>query len=642
MAAQKGNADRKNMVPEPLPSTLSGGNLNVLKKRWEQRQLQSFSLISQPLTKSLSPTISHCHSSSSPLTKPPPSSSPFQPQYESLRTTTHSENHNIEPESQAHSEDKSIPSPESDELMESRGPERQEEWAKTTAPGGSDMENPCVPINSLKMMFERGVSPDKGSREQTNGGNDANNSSNMEQLLGDGSLAESTPLRDRMALYQAAISKQEAANDDVDGFCGTQKENVPPFSVDTSAECEPNVRRAFTSDTNGSGPGNLSATGPKDSPQSKTIKSFHLPLKESCVSCMKTVYPLERLVANQHVYHISCFRCSHCNTNLSLANYASLHNNVYCKPHFSQLFKAKGNYDEGFGHRPHKELWESKESEDASPQSNSLNKPKAQSSPSDQESPSVEDSTLAKVVVLTATMEALGQGSPEKADMPAVTGRLKISWPPRMELEDTPSKSRVTSTTEGVSVTKPIRAKWPPEEETPSSSPEQDRGSPCLRQSSSLKERSLAFSLAAQSSSNQSPPLNDEQMSPEVFSRERQHGGQSSDSCVDTHSSSGEEDLTDQLIIERETKAAAGGKADEEQMEEDWYVLEEELSKKCQSPAEPMAIFCPEVEIVHSSQDVGFWDNEEVKDKEEEQEVLTVEEMIKQNRYYEEEEEEDM
>uniref|UniRef100_A0A668ATX3 LIM domain and actin binding 1 n=1 Tax=Myripristis murdjan TaxID=586833 RepID=A0A668ATX3_9TELE len=76
----------------------------------------------------------------------------------------------------------------------------------------------------------------------------------------------------------------------------------------------------------------------------------------TCIACQKTVYPLERLVADQHIYHKICFRCVHCNTKLSLGNYASLHNNVYCKPHFSQLFKAKGNYDEGFGHRPHKEL----------------------------------------------------------------------------------------------------------------------------------------------------------------------------------------------------------------------------------------------------------------------------------------------
>uniref|UniRef100_A0A7N8WV15 LIM domain and actin-binding protein 1-like n=1 Tax=Mastacembelus armatus TaxID=205130 RepID=A0A7N8WV15_9TELE len=67
---------------------------------------------------------------------------------------------------------------------------------------------------------------------------------------------------------------------------------------------------------------------------------------------------MERLVAHQHVFHKNCFCCVHCNTKLSLGNYASLHGNIYCKPHFNQLFKAKGNYDEGFGHRPHKQLWE--------------------------------------------------------------------------------------------------------------------------------------------------------------------------------------------------------------------------------------------------------------------------------------------
>lgn len=46
------------------------------------------------------------------------------------------------------------------------------------------------------------------------------------------------------------------------------------------------------------------------------VQSFRLPVRETCVSCLKTVYPLERLVANQHVYHSSCFRCSHCNTKL--------------------------------------------------------------------------------------------------------------------------------------------------------------------------------------------------------------------------------------------------------------------------------------------------------------------------------------
>uniref|UniRef100_A0A3B4BGT4 LIM zinc-binding domain-containing protein n=1 Tax=Periophthalmus magnuspinnatus TaxID=409849 RepID=A0A3B4BGT4_9GOBI len=82
--------------------------------------------------------------------------------------------------------------------------------------------------------------------------------------------------------------------------------------------------------------------------------------RETCYACVKTVYPLERLAVLQHVYHKSCFKCCHCSARLSLSNYASLHGNVYCKPHFNQLFKSKGNYDEGFGHRPHKELWEPK------------------------------------------------------------------------------------------------------------------------------------------------------------------------------------------------------------------------------------------------------------------------------------------
>lgn len=46
------------------------------------------------------------------------------------------------------------------------------------------------------------------------------------------------------------------------------------------------------------------------------VQSFHLPVRETCVSCQKTVYPLERLVANQQVFHSSCFRCSHCNSKL--------------------------------------------------------------------------------------------------------------------------------------------------------------------------------------------------------------------------------------------------------------------------------------------------------------------------------------
>uniref|UniRef100_A0A673M145 LIM zinc-binding domain-containing protein n=1 Tax=Sinocyclocheilus rhinocerous TaxID=307959 RepID=A0A673M145_9TELE len=85
---------------------------------------------------------------------------------------------------------------------------------------------------------------------------------------------------------------------------------------------------------------------------------FSLYLQGSESNTMKIIILYLLLISNQQIYHNTCFRCAYCSTKLSLVNYASLHNNVYCKPHFCQLFKAKGNYDEGFGHRPHKELWE--------------------------------------------------------------------------------------------------------------------------------------------------------------------------------------------------------------------------------------------------------------------------------------------
>ncbi|XP_032934914.1 LIM domain-containing protein 2 isoform X1 [Catharus ustulatus] len=94
-------------------------------------------------------------------------------------------------------------------------------------------------------------------------------------------------------------------------------------------------------------------------------KSFSLKaqVKEICTACQKTVYPMERLVADKSVFHSSCFCCKHCHTKLSLGSYAALHGEFYCKPHFQQLFKSKGNYDEGFGRKQHKELWVHKEVE---------------------------------------------------------------------------------------------------------------------------------------------------------------------------------------------------------------------------------------------------------------------------------------
>uniref|UniRef100_A0A8C6TEH2 LIM zinc-binding domain-containing protein n=2 Tax=Neogobius melanostomus TaxID=47308 RepID=A0A8C6TEH2_9GOBI len=101
--------------------------------------------------------------------------------------------------------------------------------------------------------------------------------------------------------------------------------------------------------------GTSSSRGPRAKECSRTSA-----LSELCRACRKRVYPMESLIADKQNFHKSCFRCEHCKGTLSLGNYASLHGRMYCKPHYKQLFKSKGNYDEGFGQKPHKELWHNK------------------------------------------------------------------------------------------------------------------------------------------------------------------------------------------------------------------------------------------------------------------------------------------
>jgi hypothetical protein len=67
-----------------------------------------------------------------------------------------------------------------------------------------------------------------------------------------------------------------------------------------------------------------------------------------CAACDKGVYPLERVQACDKDWHKGCFRCKHCNMVLSLKAFATINNEPYCKPHYMELFKLKGNYA-GFG-----------------------------------------------------------------------------------------------------------------------------------------------------------------------------------------------------------------------------------------------------------------------------------------------------
>jgi len=79
----------------------------------------------------------------------------------------------------------------------------------------------------------------------------------------------------------------------------------------------------------------------------KQLKSAVDP--NTCFFCNKKVYVTEKIVADDRPFHKGCFRCSHCTGTLKLGNYASMDGQLFCKPHFKQLFKSKGNYSEGFG-----------------------------------------------------------------------------------------------------------------------------------------------------------------------------------------------------------------------------------------------------------------------------------------------------
>uniref|UniRef100_A0A0D9VSA7 LIM zinc-binding domain-containing protein n=1 Tax=Leersia perrieri TaxID=77586 RepID=A0A0D9VSA7_9ORYZ len=67
--------------------------------------------------------------------------------------------------------------------------------------------------------------------------------------------------------------------------------------------------------------------------------------QEKCATCGKTAYPLEKVTVEGQAYHKSCFKCSHGGCAISPSNYAALEGILYCKHHFSQLFKEKGSYN---------------------------------------------------------------------------------------------------------------------------------------------------------------------------------------------------------------------------------------------------------------------------------------------------------
>ncbi|XP_048871228.1 uncharacterized protein LOC125742844 isoform X4 [Brienomyrus brachyistius] len=213
----------------------------------------------------------------------------------------------------------------------------------------------------------------------------------------------------------------------------------------------------------------------EDATPSKQIKKTRVPESELCAACRKRVYPMESLVADKQNFHRSCFCCFHCNAKLSLGNYASLHGHLYCKPHYKQLFKSKGNYDEGFGQKAHKELWNSKMQKSTSEK---ITEKPSSEKPFSQRS--VSSSGISAAENDIPKTKATNVDKPHD-ETRKPQNKIAIVWPPQAE---SPKNAFIIDNE--VKLTKPS---WPPEHSLPKTVPEVPKH---LRTSkeSSLTERS--------------------------------------------------------------------------------------------------------------------------------------------------------
>lgn len=105
--------------------------------------------------------------------------------------------------------------------------------------------------------------------------------------------------------------------------------------------------------------------------------------------------------------------------NCSIHNYSSLNGEFYCVSHYQQLFKRKGNYDEGFGLKQRKDQWLHKNK--GTDETDAVSTPKVKKG-SLKLSNSFKD--YSTVVEKTPTKELQSSSGAE------VKGKLKMSWPP--------------------------------------------------------------------------------------------------------------------------------------------------------------------------------------------------------------------
>ncbi|XP_061640123.1 LIM domain and actin-binding protein 1-like [Phyllopteryx taeniolatus] len=622
-AAEELNANKRKEGFNGAASSQRSTNLSALKKRWEQAgnvgHQDKTPFISAPIHNQSTTTVLTRAASVSEQPPPPKSPVAWDPPQEDPLSTPATNLIITPPAAQQTEEERGM---DKDVPTHSETPEKLDEQVPTSP--CASYENPRVPLNNLKMRFEKADDTlVKGSTSMLLSAS----SEDMDQTSVFDRVLEKTSLREKLAKYSAAVSKQSNTKTAV-------TPEVLPSKISLSAIQKVTPVHECNGDTSSEPP--------------KASRKFCPPVKEACVACQKTVYPLEKLVALQHIYHKSCFRCIHCSTTLSLGNFASLHGNVYCKPHFSQLFKAKGNYDEGFGHRPHKELWAPRKDGDEGEEE--AVKPKeqtaavrsraesAESTSDKQLTPTAKGSPQVKVTDLAAHLETRMQTPGGAAEKPAETRRLRIAWPPPAGVPQ-PATGLRSPAGEGAATGRAWRAKWPPEDEplfSASSSHSAERAElTSLRRSSSLRERSRPFTMAAQPTTSPREPrrplkalqewrasleersLSQERIEDKVELQRKREEMEQQIASEEANKSSPE------VMVERERRGVEHAQEGSPLAEDGSHSISPDISASPSPPVRPKQN--------RASQDIGFW--EEDKD-ESDAEELTAEDIIKRNRYY--------
>lgn len=72
------------------------------------------------------------------------------------------------------------------------------------------------------------------------------------------------------------------------------------------------------------------------SDKKKTLPQFGS--REKCARCSQTVYIIEKVAVEgktTRIFHNYCLRCARCDKVVTLGNYVSLDEQIYCKPHYN-------------------------------------------------------------------------------------------------------------------------------------------------------------------------------------------------------------------------------------------------------------------------------------------------------------------